>query len=200
MPFEPRLFAHDDESPDRLAGAARADVDEFDSPDLEVLAAQLSDDAAYLAKLYPPRTVRPVELPKRRFGASVFAPGRWRVASVMLWIAGTAAVWSAWGLATRGEHRQVAAAGDTSADQLSVIGAGTFRAVFTNNLADLSVTPRTIVSAALLRDAISNSIQSDTDFSGLEPGDLLQDLSASEQEAVFDLLESEPIEQARLSL
>ncbi len=204
MPFEPRLVAHEDDGRDRPVSRARLEVDEFAAPDLEALAVQLSDDAEYLAKLYPPR-VHPAQLFERRPGWRAWMT-RWRAAAAVLWFAGAAAAWSAWGMANRDESNQLASFSGSSAQAAHAIAVPMTRSALAAaadsvsqagevSRVDLPPAPRRVV-----RDANSNQIVVESDFSDLEPGDLLQDLSIPEQEAVFDLLESEPIELARVSL
>lgn len=199
MPFEPRLVAHDDDGQDRLTTRARVEVDEFEAPDLEALAVQLGDDAEYLAKLYPPR-VCPAEFLERRRGWS-HKIGRGRVAAVVLWFAVAAAAVSAWGLANQDEPNYIASLSGSSEPSAHAISDPTAGLAFEQNPNfDASTTGVPPAAAPALRDANSNHVATESDFSALEPGDLLQDLSVPEQEAVFDLLESEPIELARISL
>jgi hypothetical protein len=174
-------------------------VDEFSSPDLEALAVQLSDDADYLAKLYPPRML-PAQLPQRRRGWKAFI-ARWRVAAAVLWFAGTAAAVSAWGLANREPPNSIASLSGSSAQSKHAIpGPLASSAVDEDRAIESSPVDLPAAVMRALRDANSNHFVIESDFSNLEPGDLLQDLSVPEQEAVFDLLESEPIELARVSL
>jgi len=211
MPFEPLLIAHDTVSRDgdgaragdgqeRLAARARVEAEEFDSPVLQALAVQLGDDADYLAQLYPPRAVPTRPLEGRR-GWSTSTTGRWRVAAILFCFVGTATALGVWGFASRGDSLQVALAIVSSASQPLTIGAGTLTPATNYEPSGVATrSPYSIAAAAALRDANVKHVFSDSNFSGLEPGDLLQELSVSEQEAVFDLLESEPIELARISL
>ena len=201
MPFEPRLVAQDDDGPGRLVAPARLEVDEFATPDLEVLAAQLGDDAAYLAKLYPPRAT-PTRLLERRRGWSALINGRWRVAAAVLCFAGTAAALSVWGVATQAESQPIAWASGSIVRRFELIAARDLDPVLLNEQSvEVSTSGALRVAAApAMGDSSSKHVLTESSFTGLEPGDLLQDLSVSEQEAVFDLLESEPIELARVSL
>jgi hypothetical protein len=177
------------------------EVDAFETPDIEALAAQLGDDAAYLAKLYPPRAM-PTQLLERRRRWSASTTVRWRVAAAVLCLAGTASALGAWGLANRREALQVALAPGSSEHQSPVIAAPAVDPTHDNEQSSDVSTSGVLPAAAapMVRDANSNHVSIVSDFSGLEPGDLLRDLSVPEQEAVFDLLESEPIELARISL
>jgi len=204
MPFELRLIAHDLSARDgdeqaRLAARARVEADEFESPECEALAVQLGDDADYLAQLYSPRTMPTRPLAQRR-GWSHATTGRWRIAAVVIWLAGTAVAWGVWDVASRARSMRVAFATSSIANLPRTIGAGTV--IPATNFQQDGVAWRGPYSfaAAALRDSNSKHVTTEADFSGLEPGELLQDLSVSEQEAVLDLLESEPIELARISL
>lgn len=189
MPFEPRIHNSDDERREPPANRPQLEGDHFASPDLELLAAQLSDDAAYLARLYPPGAAR------RRPPAS----GRWTAASIrfrwasaaavlfLLGLGGAIAAWSADGrkLVDRGQRRS----------QPSMPAA--------REMPDLSA-PSSGAPAGGNADHVTDHVTVQLDFEfddqGLEPGALLRELSASEQEAVLDLLEDQPIELARISL
>jgi hypothetical protein len=215
MPFEPRLLPIDDDGRDPpaerigsvadsvspkgdwvspvgdwvspvgdsvspVANSARFEDDTFESPDLELLAGQLRDDAAYLARLYPPGAARSRPAVNRwSWGRSHRRLASAAAVLFLIGMGGSIAAWSAGGrtLVDRGTvHRSQndfvnSEAFDTSAESNQSATGGT-----------------------------TNHVTSEIDESGLEPSALLRELSVSEQEAVFDLLEDQPIELARISL
>lgn len=208
MPFEPRLVANDDDGRTRPAGSLRSKVvevrfeaDEFESPDLEVLATQLSDDAAYLARLYPPRAIPAHLLDGRRR----WSTGRWRVAAAVLLLAGVSGALGLWAASERAASLKVAAVTDSAdeavADPVAVneqnpdVPASGSASLKTESLKTAPFTAGPSVAGAS-----ENHVPTESEITGLEPGELLQELSVSEQEAVFDLLEAEPIQLARISL
>lgn len=174
-------------------------ADEFASPDLEILAAQLRDDAAYLTRLYPARHDAARLLEQRRTQRWPARAG-WRVAAAVLLLAGAGSTF-AW-LEARSSALRQSVALESGAGQTGA-AAGTEASpvvALERELKSLAppVAPREVALTATADETPLFSTESD--IADLEPGDLLQELSASEQEAMFDLLETEPIELARVSL
>lgn len=188
MPFEPRIVSNDDDGRLRAAARARHETDDFESPDLEVLAAQLSDDAAYLAKLYPPRTI-PGHVLERNRRWHLPAAARWRTAAAAVLLAGAGAGFGLW-----------------AALQSSPIGQGNQHQVAVRPAPSGTVVDEPARDVPVQYQLAAGTSANPSHFliesehAGLEPADLLQELSVPEQEAVFDLLEAEPVQLARISL
>lgn len=187
MPFEPKIIRPSE--PPELAGVDGLTDDQFEARlpgELEFLAAQLRDDAAHLASIYPARSEID-ELP-----TFVETPAR------------------------SSRHRIVfacSAAGTLASVVLAVVISLPWlipsERVHTPNLADSKISGLTKNAAPENRDTdLGRLVQAVVDKSDLRefsnssvtPAVFLQNVSGPELEGLFDLWEEDPAEQSRISI